>query len=395
VISFEEALRLVSEKAPGPAAAVEVRLEGALGHVLADDLGSDTDLPPFDASAMDGYAVRSEDVRAAPAALRLAGESKAGAPFEGRVLAGNAIAVYTGAVVPGGADAVIPIEATRRDGEVVQVFESLRPGQNVRKRAENLRAGEVAVPRGREIRPQETGLLASVGRTRIPVHRRPRVGILSTGDELVPPDRCPGPGQIRESNSLALRGLTLRAGGDPIVLETVRDDPGAIRGRIEEGLRHDLLLLTGGVSVGAYDFVAAALEDLGVSRHFHGVAVKPGKPVWFGTRGETAVFGLPGNPVSAFVLFVALVRTALDRRAGRGARDPFRRATFAGGPVRDDARTQLVPAVLEGADGTSRARALRWSSSGDLVTLAGADALLRIPPGTVPSPGEAVSVLEI
>lgn len=392
MISFEEARSLVAQSSAGPSARIEVSLERALGHVLAEDVVSDTDLPPFDASAMDGFAVRAADLAVAPGALRLAGESKAGQPFAGRLLAGNAVAVTTGAVVPAGADAVVPVEATRRDGDVVQIFEAPRPGQHVRRRGENLRAGDVALQKGRSVRPQEVGLLASLGRTRVPVHPLPRVAILSTGDELVLPDAAPGPGQIRESNSHALAAATRCAGGEPVVLETVKDDPAALRPRIEEGLGRDLLLLTGGVSVGAYDFVARALEDLGVARHFHGVAVKPGKPVWFGTRGETSVFGLPGNPVSAFVLFHALVRIALDRRAGRALGDPFREGVFAGGPVRADKRTQLVPAALEAP---ARVRALPWSSSGDLVTLARADALLRVEAGRAPAPGEPVRFLEI
>ncbi len=396
MISLEEARSVVAARAPGPPPPGEVPLADCLGLTLAEEVASDLDLPPFDASAMDGYAVRAQDVAAAPAALRLIGESKAGTPFSGRLLAETAVGIYTGAAVPEGADAVVMVERTQRDGEFVRVFEAARKGENVRRRGEDLREGEVVLRPGTPIRPQEMGVLAALGRARVRALPRPRAAILATGDELVPPDRRPGPGEIRESNSFSLLGQALRAEVEPLRLGVARDDRAEIRARIEEGLRSDLLLLTGGVSVGAYDFVAEALEALGVERHFHGVSMKPGRPVWFGTRGETAVFGLPGNPVSAFVGFEVLARVAIEKRQGRAPRDPFHHGRFGGGRVRRNPRLQLVPAVTSCSPaGGSEVRALEWASSGDLIELSRANALLAVPPETVPDEGAVVRFLEI
>jgi molybdopterin molybdotransferase len=396
VIPLEEARSIVAARAPGPPPPVEVALAECLGLTLAEEVACDLDLPPFDASAMDGYAVRAKDVAVAPVALRVIGESRAGKPFSGRLLGETAVAIMTGAALPEGADAVVIVERTQRDGEVVRVFDAVGKGENLRRRGEDLREGEVVLRPGTPIRPQEMGVLAALGRARVRAIPRPRAAILSTGDELVPPDRRPGPGEIRESNSFSLLGQALRAEAQPLRLGVARDDRAEIRARIEEGLRADLLLLTGGVSVGAYDFVAEALEALGVERHFHGVSMKPGRPIWFGTRGETAVFGLPGNPVSAFVGFEVLARVAIEKRQGRAPRDPFHHGRFGGGRVKKNPRFQLVPAVTScSSAGGSEVRALEWSSSGDLVELARANALLAVPPETVPEEGAAVRYLEI
>ncbi|HET6204358.1 MAG TPA: gephyrin-like molybdotransferase Glp [Planctomycetota bacterium] len=396
MISLEEARRIVAERVPGPSPPAEVLLAESLGLTLAEEVASDLDLPPFDASAMDGYAVLSSDFGELPAALRLVGESKAGKPFPGRVRAGTAVAIYTGAALPEGADAVAIVERTQRDGAFVRVFDAVKKGENVRRKGEDLKAGEVVLRPGTAIRPQEMGALAALGRARVNARPRPRVAILATGDELVPPERRPGPGEIRESNTWSLLGQAIRADAEPLRLGTVRDERGAIRARIEEGLGADLLLLTGGVSVGAYDLVAEALESLGVENHFHGVSMKPGRPIWFGTRGETAVFGLPGNPVSAFVGFEVLVRVAIEKRQGRAPRDPFHFGRFGGGAVKRNPRLQLVPAVTAcSREGGSEIRALEWSSSADLVELARANALLLVPEDTVPSSGETVRFFEI
>jgi molybdopterin molybdotransferase len=297
-----------------------VPLGAALGRALGEELTSVDDVPPFDSSAMDGFAVRAEDTSGAgpdaPVELKLAGESRAGAPAERGPERGEAVRISTGAMLPPGADAVVRVEDTgERDG-VVEVRVEVPRGKEIRRAGEDISAGEGLLGPGRILGPAELGVAASVGVAELRCHRRPRLSILVTGDELVEPGRPLGPGQIRSSNGIAIEAQAREAGAEVNGHATVGDDYRATIEALESALSADVVVTTGGVSVGPHDHVKPALEELGVEEVFWGVALKPGKPTWFGTRGGTLVFGLPGNPVSAMVTFHLFVRPALAAQMG-------------------------------------------------------------------------------
>ncbi len=315
MISVGEALRAVLEATPvlGPE---RVLLGDAAGRVAAEDVVSTRAVPAAANSAMDGFAVRGADVASPGAHLRLIGSAPAGTLLDRAVEPGSAAKIFTGSVVPDGADTVVKVEDTEeRDGTVV-VREAVKPGANVRLAGEDIESGAVVVAAGSVLGPADLGVLASVGRAAIAVHRRPRVAILSTGAELVEVDETPGPGQVVNSNAYALAAAVAGAGGEPRVLPIVRDRFEDIRDHLGEAARADVVLSTGGVSVGEFDFVKEALDALGVERRFWRVAQKPGKPLTFGTRAGCLFFGLPGNPVSALVCFAVYVRPALRRLGG-------------------------------------------------------------------------------
>jgi molybdopterin molybdotransferase len=307
-----EALELVLAHVR-PLGAEDVAVADASGRYAAADAVSAVDLPPFPSSAMDGYAVRAADT---PGELRVVGQSAAGRPADVVLGAGEAIEISTGAVVPDGADAVVPVELTQPGVTV----EAVSPGNNVRPRGGDVRAGDVIVEAGARIGPPQVGALAAAGLVTVRCARRPRVAVLATGSELRRPGEELGPGQIYESNSLLIAAQLRDAGAEPIVLDAVSDDRDATVAALARGLEADLLITSGGVSVGPHDLVRAALAALGTVEVFWRVAVKPGKPIAFATRGETLVFGLPGNPVSSLVGFELFVRPAL--RALQGAREP-------------------------------------------------------------------------
>jgi molybdopterin molybdotransferase len=307
-----EALELVLAHVR-PLAAEDVAVADASGRYAAVDATSAVDLPPFASSAMDGFAVRAADT---PGELRVVGQSAAGRPADVVLGAGEAIEISTGAVVPDGADAVVPVELTRPGVTV----EAVSPGDNVRPRGGDVHAGDVIVEAGARIGPPQVGALAAAGLVTVRCARRPRVAVLATGSELRRPGEELGPGQIYESNSLLIVAQLRDAGAEPSVLDAVADDRDATVAALARGLEADLLITSGGVSVGPHDLVRAALAELGAIEVFWRVAVKPGKPIAFATRGETLVFGLPGNPVSSLVGFELFVRPAL--RALQGAREP-------------------------------------------------------------------------
>jgi molybdopterin molybdotransferase len=388
LISIDEARRRVlAEVAPLPA--VEVALAEALGRVLARDAVAAHDLPPFDASAMDGFAVPAGDA----ATLRLAGESRAGAPAGAPLAAGTACRISTGAVVPVGTHAVVPVEAAEeRDGEVA-VPESAA-GANVRRAGEDVRAGETVIAAGAELGPAEVAVLASLGAATAACAARPRLAVLATGDELVEPGRELGPGQIRNSNAYGVAALAARAGAQVVQRGHVRDDAGATGDALAAALdAAEVVCVSGGVSVGRHDHVKAALAELGVAERFWGVRLQPGKPTWFGVRDRTLVFGLPGNPVSAMVTFQLFARPAV--RALQGA-DPAPRAASArlGEAVRrNPRRDQMIRVALAaGADGWV-ARPTKAQQSHVLTSLLGAAALARVRAGDGElAAGEAVDI---
>ncbi|HET9597200.1 MAG TPA: gephyrin-like molybdotransferase Glp [Anaeromyxobacteraceae bacterium] len=366
----------------------------AVGRVLAADVPVPWSMPRWDNSAMDGFAVRSADC-AAPTRLRVTGYLAAGGRPGGAVGPGEAVKIMTGAPLPPGADAVVRLEDCDEEGGAVALRVAVRAGSHVRREGEDLRAGEVAVPAGAVLGASEASLLASAGCLAVPVVRRARVAVLSTGDELVPPGAPLEPGQIHDSNSLAVAAAVLQAGGEPVPLGIARDDRASLREKLERGLQADALVTTAGVSMGDRDLVRAILDELGVRQVFWKVDIKPGRPVAFATRGGTLVFSLPGNPVSTLLTFEEFVRPALLRMMGHGrVVRSLRRARLAD-PIRNKpGRVTFVRVRLSrGPDGELVASSAGDQDTGILRTQLRADGIAVIPAdrGDLAA-GEAVDV---
>jgi len=396
LIELERARDIVLESAA--ALAVErVPLRDALGRHLATDVESAEPVPAFDNSAMDGFAVRAADTRGArsgaPASLAVVGESRAGLPASVAVGAGEAIGISTGAVLPAGADAVVRVEETRAEDSRVEVRIEVEPGHDIRRAGEDIEPGDTVLVAGARIGPAEVGVLASVGAAEVACHRRPRVAILTSGDELLDPGEAMRPGGVRNSNSFSIPALAEAAGADATLVGSAADDLEATRTAIAPALDRDVAVLCGGVSVGRHDHVKQALTDLGVEERFWGIALKPGKPTWFGVRGDTLVFGLPGNPVSAMVVFALLVRPALQALAG--GRPKLRRTTarLASDCEKQPGRTHAVRCRLELCEEGWRAHPFERQGSHVLTSMLGADCLAIVPTGSGPlRAGEDVEV---
>ena len=319
MISADQALQIVLENVA--ALGVErVPILESLGRVLGESISSSRDIPGFDNSAMDGYAVRAADVagasEASPIKLAVVETVGAGQMPSRRVSAGQAVRTMTGAPVAEGADAIIPVERTRGSGDLVEFLASADKGAFIRPRGEDLRLGELVMSAGKVLTPADLGMLASVNRAMVEVIRRPRVAIVATGDELVDVDQPPTGAQVVNSSAYALAGAVREAGADAVILKVARDDAREIRDRLAEAMTFDAVLSTGGVSVGQFDHVKGALDELGMRQLFHGVAQKPGRPLKFGTVGYRPIFGLPGNPVSTLVCFYLYARPALRKMGG-------------------------------------------------------------------------------
>jgi molybdopterin molybdotransferase len=373
LIGLEPAIALVLERAL-PLEAERMPLDRAAGRVLAEAAHARTDLPPFPSSAMDGYAVRSADT---PGLLRIAGRIAAGRPAERPLGAGEAMAIATGGVVPAGADAVVPIEeVAERNGQVD--VPDVTEAAHVRPRAGDVRKGDEILAAGTRLTPAHVGALAAAGIPEVTVTRRPKAAVLATGTELRPPGEELRPGEIYEANGRLLAAALAQAGADVTTLDPVADDEAAHREALERALAADLVVTSGGVSVGPHDLVRRIARELGVEEVFWRVAVKPGKPVSFGVGGRTLVFGLPGNPVSALVGFELFVRPAL--RALTAERDPgprWERGVLARGIRRNAHRDELVRArtVQDGLDPVS------GQESHMIVRAAAADAIVLVPRG--------------
>ncbi len=368
----------------------EVSLESAAGRILARDVHSDVDLPPFEKSAMDGYAVRSADFADGARTLVLVGESRAGAPFHGRVGPGECVAIYTGAELPSDCDAVVMVEKSVLEGRRVRLDDAPKRDQHVCHRGEDLKIGAVVLHAGKRLTPIDLSVLAAVGCEPVPVKKRPCLALLTTGDELVAPNQVPGPGEIREGNTFYLAARARAAGADVVNLGVVPDDEALLEARFREILATcDAVMTTGGVSMGKYDFVGAVFERCGVENVFHKVAIKPGKPLWFGMHGRVPVFGLPGNPVSCLIGFEVFVRGALAKLEGAdegewGAR--LRLGRWRGAATKDNPRQQNLPVrVVPSGDGVDELIPLDWTSSADIVSLTRAQGLAVIEPGTIVS----------
>jgi molybdopterin molybdotransferase len=344
--------RVLDAVAPGPIESVLVR--DALGLVLAQTFSAPHPLPRFDNSAMDGYAVRGEDAAAAsegtPVALEVIGEVRAGDPGDLKVTPGTAVRIMTGAPLPAGADAIVPVEETSESGRRVEVRAAAHVGRHVRPAGDDLAAGDTLVEEGVELGPGELALLATMGLSPVPVRGGPRVAVVVTGDELVPPETEPGPGQIRDSNSIALRTLVADAGAEPLVLPPVPDDRMATLDALRDAARRaDLVVSSGGVAVGRYDFVKDVIEELGHIELWR-VAMQPGRPVVLGSIGDTPFLGLPGNPVSIHVGFEQFVRPAIRKMRGcRSLLRPTLKATLTETVKKQPGRLHFVRVRLEAA----------------------------------------------
>ena len=382
LIEIEAAREAVLERVR-PLPAEDVPIDEALGRVAVEPVTSTDAVPGFDNSAMDGYAVRAPDIGEAsersPAVLRVVDESRAGHPAERELAGGEAIAISTGAMVPAGADAVVRVEDTAAADGQVEVRVPVEPGRNIRRAGEDTRPGDVVIEPGTELGAAELGVLASVGRSTVGCARPPAVHILTTGDELQEPDEALQPGGIRNSNAHSLAALVKASGGLVVSSEIVRDDPDTTREALERALAADVAIVSGGVSVGTHDHVRPALADLGVEEVFWGVALRPGKPTWFGARGSTLTYGLPGNPVSAIVTFLLFVRPAV--RAMLGARDASTRASAVldADYEKPPGRAHLVRCRLELRDDGWHATPTGEQGSHVLTSMVGADALAMIP----------------
>ncbi len=378
MLTYDQALaQILDQIAPLPP--VDLPLADALGCVLAEDLFASQAVPPFDNSSMDGFAVRAADLANIPATLPVQGDIPAGALSLPALTPANALRIMTGAPVPPGADTVVPVEDTEARPEGVTFLEPIVPGQHIRRAGEDVQSGSLAVAAGRVMRPAEVGMAAVVGRAQVRAHPRPRVAILSTGDELVEPGQPLQPGQIYNSNAYALAAQVAEAGGVVTHRLHARDTRGALREAFDACAGADVLLTSGGVSVGDYDFVKAVFAERG-TMDFWRVAIRPGKPVAFGRWGETVFFGLPGNPVSSMVTFELFVRPALRRL--RGLAELSRPAVTA--RLTEDAshtpgRQSYQRAVATPEGGGWRVAPGGKQGSGMMRSMVGANALLVIP----------------
>ncbi len=358
---------------------------GALGRILAAQIIADRNYPPFDRSIRDGFALRSADATEPGARLRLIGESRAGFPFSGTVNAGECVRILTGAPVPRGANAVMMHEYTRSEGDFIVFEQATRPGQHFVLAGAEARVGEVLVPRGARLGYAELAVAAEVGHVRVEVSRRPRVAILSTGDELVALGEKPGPFQIRNSNNVSIAAQVTLAGGEPVLEGSALDDVAQLRARIERGLDADMLILSGGVSVGKYDLVEQVLQDLGAEIFFESVAIRPGKPAVFGWLRGRPVFGLPGNPVSTMVTFELLVAPAIELLCGHPPEPlPLFKAMLAHSVDEKGSVAHFLPARVswpnQDPGRSPKVELVLWEGSGDIGAVARANGFLVVYP---------------
>jgi len=380
----------------GKQAVERVALLEGFQRVLAEPVSLDFDQPPFARSMRDGFAVRSEDVQSTPVALHCVGEVRAGQMTETVVRRGEAMHIMTGAPIPQGASAVVMVENTDRqsDGRV-QVLKPVKAGENIAPKGSERRAGDTVLHPGRRISTLEVAVLASAGKAAVLVYRRPVVAILATGDELVAVEAVPGPGQIRNSNSLSLSGQVLKSGGIPLILDTARDSLTDLRRQIQRGLESDVLLVSGGVSMGKYDLVEPVFEELGLRVHFESVSMRPGKPTVFATWKSRWVFGLPGNPLSTFVSFELFVRPVLRALQGLPAADlPVVRGLLQADVVERSGRSSFLPARVSSGSGMLEISPVNWRGSADVFGAVESNGLLIVPAqATHLTKGETVEAL--
>ncbi len=384
VLSFEEARRAVEKHAAElhPSAPESVPLLDAAHRVLADPITADRDIPPFPRSTRDGYAVRAADLQQIPAQLTLIGQIKAGEKLEAipSINTGQTAAIMTGAPVPDGADAVVMVEYTTSRENQVKVNRSVAEGENIVPRGAEAKSGRILVTSGTRLDHSSIALAASVGKSQLSVYSRPEIAVLTTGDEIVDVDAYPGPTQIRNSNSYSLAAQIQNAGAIPKLLPIAPDEPNALRKLIETGLDSDLLLMTGGVSMGRYDLVEQVLAELHAEFFFTGANIQPGRPVVFGRCASTYFFGLPGNPVSTMVTFEVFARPLLHALCGQSPQ-PLQ---FLHARLKSDVRVKaglkrFLPAVLSGEFEHCEVSLMPWQGSGDVAATTRANCYLVIP----------------
>lgn len=401
ILSFEEARHTVELHARQlrPMGVEDVDLLAALGRVLALPITADRDFPPFRRAMRDGYAVRASDLGQLPAMLEVIGEIKAGAAAEdipSEVKPGQAVSIMTGAPSPTGADAVVMVEYTKLQGNRVSITRGINAGDNIVPIGSEARRGDRLLEPGTRLDYSAIAALASVGHLHsIPVFRRPRVAILSTGDEVVDVSEAPGPTQIRNSNSYSLAAQVRQAGGEPQLAGIARDEVSSLRTMIAKGLESDLLLLTGGVSMGKYDLVEQVLEEFGAEFHFTGAQIQPGKPIVFGSAKGRYFWGLPGNPVSTMVTFELFAKPILQALEGANP-VPL---TFLHARLKSEIKTKtglkrFLPGMLTGEFEQCQVELARWHGSGDVAATARANCYIVIPPDRERIPaGEWVAVM--
>ncbi|HEV1995831.1 MAG TPA: gephyrin-like molybdotransferase Glp [Candidatus Acidoferrum sp.] len=397
MLTYEQARNKVIEqvaKRKGPRATAVVSVWDALGLVLAQEVQTDREYPPFDRSTRDGYVLRSKEA-AAGTRLKCVGEIKAGDTVSETLAAGTCLQIMTGAAVPAGADAVVMIEHTSREGDLVRFERAAQPGQNIVPRGSEAAAAQIILSPGMRLGYAELALAAQVGAVHLQCAQRPRVAILSTGDEVVLIDETPGPFQIRNSNSVSLAAQVRIAGGEPIVLGNAADRIEDLGEKIERGLKEDALVLSGGVSMGKYDLVESVLKAMGAEFFFDAVAIRPGKPAVFGMCEGKPVFGLPGNPVSTMVTFELFVAPAIDLLSGAEARAlPMVEARLAEALNEKPGLAHFLPARVEWRGAVPEVKALKWQGSGDIAALAKANCFLVVPADREKiETGESVSLL--
>jgi molybdopterin molybdotransferase len=412
VLSFEQAQKCVRDycRQIAPTTTEEVSLLAAFGRVLAEPVLADRNFPPFARSTRDGYAARSADLKAVPARLRVVGQIKAGGSFDREVAAGEAVEIMTGAAVPEGADTVVMVEYTaqretagRRE---IEVQRAGAPGENIVPAGAEARQGQEILPRGLRLDAAQIAMAAGAGQATVKVFERPKVAVLATGDELVDIAQSPGPFQIRNSNSYSLAAQVTARGGEPTRLPVAPDEPRKLDALIQAGLSADLLLVSGGVSMGKFDLVEPVLQALGAEFFFTGALIQPGRPVVFGQvklstktalgkRDPVPFFGLPGNPISAMVCFDLFARPVLDALGGAvPSRLPAAKARLCKPVKTKTGLTRFLPAILEGSLEDPEVEAVAWQGSGDLLASARANCYLVVPPDRdAITAGEMVSIL--
>jgi molybdopterin molybdotransferase len=397
MITVDQALSIVLQRIE--ALGLEtVPLERALGRVLRESIYADMDLPPFDRARMDGYAVRSSDVATVPVTLRLIGEIAAGASFAGKVNAGEAVKIFTGAPVPEGADAVQKIEVTKSTNHTVEIQEAVKPGQFITPHASEIKAGEQVLKPSGPIGPAEMAVLASFGCQQVRVSRKPRVAVFSTGSELVDVSVKPSGAQIRNSNSYTLAAYAERAGASVEILPTVYDTAEATRDALRRASEHrDIIITSGGVSMGDYDLVKAALLEIGAEIFFDRVQIRPGKPIVFARLKDAFFFCLPGNPVSTSVTFNVFVRPAIRKMLHNGSPLVSSVTALLAYPLKDaSSRRSYLPGRLFIEDGRAFVEPLKWGGSSDLVAFVQANSLIIVAEDVHEiAKGQVVEVLRI
>jgi molybdopterin molybdotransferase len=444
VLSFEDAYEVVRERCQeiltaGDRSSEEVLLLQAVGRVLAEPVSADRDFPPFPRATRDGFAVRADDLARGLTLLRVVGQVRAGDSYDLPLASGEAVEIMTGAAVPVGADAVVMVEYTeRRSREVnrkgpegtqsksesrtslaeddhildiaghaepeveekktedlVEIQRTVTTGENIVPAGAEAQAGQELLPRGVRLRSAQIALAAAAGKASVKVYRRPKVAILSTGDELVEVAEKPGPSQIRNSNSYSLAALVAECGGEPVQLPIAPDEEGKLTELIQEGLKADMLLLSGGVSMGKFDLVEQALKTMGAKFFFTGALIQPGKPVVFGEVGAVPFFGLPGNPVSVMVTFELFARQMVEALSGA---EP-ERLKSAKAKLKKDFKTKtgltrFLPAKLDGGLEDPEVEVVPWQGSGDMLAAARANCYLVVPPDREKlAKGEMVTVV--